>query len=219
MSNLSLNYLVRKSDGSLENPPLLLLLHGYGSNEADLFSFANELPKEYLIVSAQAPHSMGFGQYAWYAIHFDATDGKFSDIPQAKEARDTIANFIDELKSEQHFDSENVTLLGFSQGAILSYSIAFNYPEKINRVIALSGYINEELQPENINLLAVNKIPFFVSHGTQDQVLPITLAQKSVAYLKANNLDVSYHEYPIGHGVSPQNFADFKNWLLTKTKG
>jgi phospholipase/carboxylesterase len=212
MSNLSLNYLIKSPKETTSKTPLLLLLHGYGSNEADLFSFASELPEDYLIISAQAPQSMGFGQYAWYAIHFDAADGKFSDIPQALEARDTIAKFIDELKSKYTFDSNNVTLLGFSQGAILSYSLAFNYPEKVQKIIALSGYINEELNTKTA-LETSKKIPFFVSHGTQDQVLPVALARKTVEYLKANNYAVTYQEYPIGHGVSPQNFTDFKAWL------
>jgi phospholipase/carboxylesterase len=212
MSNLSLNYLIKSPKETNSKTPLLLLLHGYGSNETDLFSFASELPEDYLIISAQAPHAMGFGQYAWYAIHFDATDGKFSDIPQALKARDVIAKFIDELKNKYIFDTNNITLLGFSQGAILSYSLALNYPEKVQKIIALSGYINEELNT-NTALEASKKIPFFVSHGTQDQVLPVALARKTVEYLKAKNYDITYQEYPIGHGVSPQNFADFKAWL------
>jgi len=130
-----------------------------------------------------------------------------------EKARDLIAKFIDELKETYTFDKNNITLLGFSQGAILSYSLAFNYPSKIQKIIALSGYINEALNTEMV-LEAAKKISFFISHGIQDQVLPITMAQKSVAYLKANSFDINYNEYPIGHGVSPQNFADFKAWLI-----
>ena len=103
MTNLSLEYLVRNPKTSKTNPPLLILLHGYGSNEQDLFSFAEELPDELLIISARAPLSMGFGSYAWYTIHFDSTDGKFSDIPEAIKARDTISKFIDEVYEDIMF--------------------------------------------------------------------------------------------------------------------
>ena len=77
---MSLKYIIRKPTKESENPPLLILLHGYGSNERDLFSFAEELPEELLIVSAQAPYEMGHGGYAWYAINFDNVNGKFSDL-------------------------------------------------------------------------------------------------------------------------------------------
>lgn len=215
---MSLNYLIRKATPTITNPPLLLLLHGYGSNEADLFSFAEALSKEYLIISAQAPYSMGFGQYAWYAINFDAKDGKFSDVPQAIASRDKIIDFIDSLQAEHTFDSEQVTLLGFSQGAILSYSLALTYPEKIKQAIALSGYHNEAISQKPIDWELVKTIPFFSSHGTIDQVLPVSKARETVAFLKEKQCDVSYHEYPnLGHGVSPENFEDLKQWLEERT--
>jgi phospholipase/carboxylesterase len=97
---MSLEYIVRKPIVESKNPPLLILLHGYGSNKEDLFSFAEELPKELLIISAQAPYEMGYGGYAWYAINFDDVNGKFSDLKQAKTSIDKIALFIDEIKTK-----------------------------------------------------------------------------------------------------------------------
>ena len=87
MTTFSLEYFIRQPKTTQTNPPLLIMLHGYGSNEEDLFSFAQELPDELLIISARAPLSLGFGSYAWYTIHFDASSSdKFSDIPEAKNA-------------------------------------------------------------------------------------------------------------------------------------
>ncbi|HRZ30855.1 MAG TPA: phospholipase, partial [Flavobacterium sp.] len=88
---MSLHYLVREPKIIQEKNPLLLLLHGYGSNEADLFSFASELPEEYFVISAQAPYDMQYGSFAWYAINFDADENKFSDLNQARQSRDMIA--------------------------------------------------------------------------------------------------------------------------------
>ena len=99
---LSLYHLVREPKIKKEKNPLLLLLHGYGSNEEDLFSFASELPEDYYVVSARAPFDLSYGSYAWYAINFDADENKFSDIGQARASRDIIANFIDELRSYQY---------------------------------------------------------------------------------------------------------------------
>jgi len=146
-----LQYIVREPKIASQNPPLLILLHGYGSNEHDLFSFADELPDDLLIVSAQAPLSIGNGGYAWYSINFDEINGKFSDLKEAKEAIDAIAGFIDDIKNKYTPNLEKTFLLGFSQGAILSYSFSFFQPNKIQHVLALSGYINTELLPENIS--------------------------------------------------------------------
>src|SRR6478735_6989541 len=143
--NLSLEYKIREPKVILDKNPLLLLLHGYGSNEADLFSFASELQNEYYIISARAPYDLMYGSYAWYAINFDADENKFSDIGQAKISRDIIAGFIDELNSNYAIDSHNVTLIGFSQGSILSYAIALSYPEKVQRIVVMSGYLNTEI--------------------------------------------------------------------------
>lgn len=210
---MTLHHLVREPKIKLDKNPLLLLLHGYGSNEEDLFSFASELPEEYYVISARAPYDMGFGSYAWYAINFDADENKFSDIPQAQQSRDLIANFIDELFVNYPIDATNITLIGFSQGTILSYAVALSYPEKIQRVVAMSGYLNLEMVKPNFETNDFSNLKIFASHGTVDQVVPVDWARKAAPILTQLGIEVVYKEYPVGHGVAPQNFYDFKNWL------
>jgi len=213
---MTLNYIKRAPKTPSENPPLLILLHGYGSNEQDLFSFASELPDEFLIISAQAPYTLGFESYAWYAINFDQINGKFSDLEQAKTSIDKIATFIDEIKTTYKTNDDKTFLLGFSQGAILSYSLSFFYPNKVNYVIALSGYINKELLPKRIENNIV-KTKYYCSHGTVDQVLPVEWARNSKPFLDNLVLENEYSEYPVGHGIAPQNFVDFKKWIDKNT--
>ncbi|GAB3724870.1 alpha/beta hydrolase [Flavobacterium koreense] len=213
---MTLHHLVREPKIKKDKNPLLLLLHGYGSNEEDLFSFASELPEEYYIVSARAPYDMMYGSYAWYAINFDADENKFSDIGQAQQSRDLIATFIDELVANYAIDANDVTLIGFSQGCILSYSIAVSYPQKVQRVVAMSGYFNEEIAIENFKENDLSKLKIFASHGSVDQVVPVDWARNSIPKLKELGIDIVYKEYPVGHGVAPQNFFDFKNWLQNR---
>jgi phospholipase/carboxylesterase len=212
--NLSLEYLVREPKIKLDKNPLLLLLHGYGSNEQDLFSFAAELPEEYYIVSARAPYNLQYGSYAWYAINFDTEQNKFSDNDQARISRELIAKFIDELIDKYTIDATNVTLIGFSQGAILSYAVALSHPEKVQRVVAMSGYINPEILEDNYLKNSFSNLKVFASHGTADQVIPVEWGRKAKPFLENLGIKITFKEYPIGHGVSPQNFYDFKNWLL-----
>ena len=211
--NLSLKYKIRDPKVIKDKNPLLLLLHGYGSNEEDLFSFASELPEEYYIISARAPYDLQYGSYAWYAINFDADENKFSDLEQAKTSRDIISNFIDELIANYPIDKNNVTLIGFSQGTILSYAVALSNPDKVQRVVAMSGYLNLEIVDENYLKNDLKSLKIFASHGTVDQVIPIDWARKAKPVLENLGIAVTYKEYPIGHGVSPQNFYDFKKWL------
>ena len=210
---MNLHYLVQEPKVKHDKNPLLLLLHGYGSNEEDLFSFAPELPDDSYVISVRAPYDLQPYGHAWYAIHFDADENKFSDNEQAKESVEIIASFIDEITKQYPIDSKNITLIGFSQGAILSYATALTYPEKISKVVALSGYFNQEILPEVIDTKAISHLKFFVSHGSVDQVIPVDWARKAEPALENLGLEVEYQEYPIGHGVSPKNFFDFKNWL------
>ena len=210
---MNLHYLVQEPKVKHDKNPLLLLLHGYGSNEEDLFSFAPELPDDSYVISVRAPYDLQPYGHAWYAIHFDADENKFSDNEQAKESVEIIASFIDEITKQYPIDSKNITLIGFSQGAILSYTTALTYPEKISKVVALSGYLNQEILPEVIDTKAISHLKFFVSHGSVDQVIPVDWARKAKPALENLGLEVEYQEYPIGHGVSPKNFFDFKAWL------
>ncbi len=210
---LSLTHLVRPSTITTGNAPTLIMLHGYGSDENDLFSFASELPEELLIISARAPYNLNPHGHAWYAINFDSVQGKFSDNEQAKESRDAISSFIDEVSASYPVDKDHITLLGFSQGTILSYAVALSDPSKIKNIIALSGYINTEIIKPGFEENDFSKLSIYASHGSQDQVIPVSWARKAPELLKELGIEHSYSEFPVGHGVAPQNFMELKTWL------
>ncbi len=212
---LSLPHIIRKS--SLQDQaPLLIMLHGYGSDENDLFSFASELPEELFIISVRAPYAMQPFGNAWYAINFDEEQGKWNDNEQAKLSRDLVAKFIDEAVSGYPVNKDNVTLLGFSQGTILSYAVALTYPEKVKNIIALSGYINKDIIPNTLNDEDLSHLDFYCSHGSVDQVIPVSWAKQNAPFLKQHNMKHVYSEFPVGHGVAPQNFYDLKTWLTSR---
>lgn len=213
---LSLEHIIRPSSKQEGKAAVLFMFHGYGSNEQDLFSFASELPKELCIISVRAPYPMQPQGHAWYAIHFDAENGKWSDDEQAKISRDKILTFIDEACTTYSLDAENVTLLGFSQGTILSYAVALSHPDKIKNVIALSGYINENILTETYTQKSHNNLSIYTSHGQVDQVIPPEWAQKAPAFLEKLGIEHVYEEFPVGHGVAPQNFYSFKKWLESR---
>ncbi|GAB5399308.1 MAG: alpha/beta fold hydrolase [Aureisphaera sp.] len=210
--SLSLEHNYRPSTLA-ENAPVIIMLHGYGSDENDLFSFATELPEKYAVISLKAPIPMQPYGNAWYQIYFDADDGKFSDDDQARESRDLIAKVIDEVCELYPVDASNLTLLGFSQGTILSFSVALSFPEKIKNIIGLSGYINEGILKEGYESNDFSHLNIYSSHGSVDMVIPVDWARKTQPFLKDLGIDSHYSEFPVGHGVAPQNFYEFKEWL------
>ena len=208
-TDLSLKYLIKPSEK--ENSKLLLLIHGYGSNEEDLFSFVNDLPQDFTIVSVRAPQTLSFGGYAWYDINF--TDAqKFNNVSQAQDSIQLIRDFIKEVIEKYNLNTKEIWLCGFSQGAILSNALTIQTPENISKVIMLSGYWASDIigEVENKDYKNVN---YFISHGTEDTVIPIEWARTTAEKLKNLNIQNDYNEYLSGHGLNPQNFYDMLNWI------
>ena len=124
-----------------------------------------------------------------------------------------ISNFIDMACENYPVDKNNVTLLGFSQGTILSYAVALSYPEKVKNIIALSGYISEDMLIEHWSKKNHSHLDFYCSHGSVDQVIPVDWARKAPKFLNEHHIKNTYSEFPVGHGVAPQNFYELKAWL------
>ena len=215
-SDLSLKHVIRESSIRSDKAPLLIMLHGYGSDENDLFSFASELPEELFIISLKAPYSLEPFGHAWYAINFDSEQNKWSNTEQAIKSRDLVTKFIDEAIEHYPVKKDNITLLGFSQGTVLSYAIALMYPEKVKNIIALSGYIDQDLLPDQADVNRYKHLDFYCSHGSEDQVIPVDWARKAQPFLNSLNIKNRYSEFPVGHGVAPQNFFELKEWLKNR---
>jgi phospholipase/carboxylesterase len=206
-----LDYKVRKPMIVTSNPPVLFLLHGYGSHEEDLFSFANYLPEDYLVISLRAPLSLDFGGYAWYSIHFDQDQKKWSDDEEAIAAQKIILYNIDFHLKQFSLGDKRVSLLGFSQGAILSWALGLGRPDKFDKIIALSGYVNTDLF--TFATQGLENLRCFSSHGIQDPTIPVEWARKGIEAIKHQPIKIDYKEYEAGHGIVPENFTDLITWL------
>lgn len=197
---------------SADRPPMIILLHGLGSNEQDLFSFAPLLDPQFLILSVQAPISYGFGGYAWFNI--DLTSGiPNANIQQVIHARRSITSFLDEAIKTYQPDPDHIYLVGFSQGAIMSYATAFSEPSRIRGVVAMSGYILREVTPQVSYSPGLERLKILATHGVNDQVLPIFLGRATNDYLRTLHVDYQYKEYEMAHEVNQECLDDVRNWL------
>ncbi len=213
--SLVLHSLVRQPKIKSDNPPLLILLHGVGSNEDDLFSFANQLPDQFLVVSARAPFTITEGSYKWYEINF--SNGKPTiNKEEAEKSRILLNQYIEQLKTEYAIKGNNVYLCGFSQGAIMSFSIGLTNPKSIKGIIALSGRMLDEINPLIAKSTEFLDFQALVIHGTQDDVLPIQNARNSQLKLNQLGIKFDYHELPMGHTVSTETLQLINEWLKNK---
>ena len=192
--------------------PLIILIHGYGSNEKDLFSLIDYLPKEAYIISLRGPIELFNNSYAWYDIYIDANN-KFYDHEGAKKIRDELSKFIDEIIKHPNIDSDNITLIGFSQGAILSHAISYSYPGKIKNIMALSGVIDEKIMKR---VDSEPKTNIYISHGTNDNMIDYHISRESLNFYKSKDIDFTFESYDQGHGVNEKNLKSLVIWLKEK---
>ncbi len=212
MKTLPLVHLVRQPTIEAGTPPLLLLLHGIGSNEHDLYGLAPFLDKRFLIISVRAPNTLGPGSYAWFEADF-TPQGPIINPEQAEASRKTLITFLKEAITAYGADPKQVYLMGFSQGAIMSASVALTQPELVAGAVLMSGRILPEIQPLIASNEELSGFPFLVVHGTVDMVLPITHGRASRELLSSLPVNLTYHEYPMGHEVNQESLSDVTTWL------
>jgi phospholipase/carboxylesterase len=210
---LSLIHLTRQPTVRSEGrPPLLLLLHGVGSHEADLFMLAPHLDQRFLIVSARAPNTLAPGMYAWFEVQLDPVNPVINP-EQAETSRQILIRFIDEVVDAYGADPRRVFLMGFSQGAIMSLGVLLTRPEKVSGVVAMSGRILSEVLANMAPPEAMRGIPVLVVHGVADPILPIHHGRAIRDLLAKLPVDLTYKEYTMGHQVTEESLADVAAWL------
>ena len=200
-------FIERKS--KKKNSPLIILIHGYGSNERDLFSLIDYFPNDAYVISLRAPIELFNNSYAWYDIYLDDKN-KIYDHKAAELVRDQLSQFIDDASKNPNIDSENITLIGFSQGAILSHSISFSYPGKIKNIIAISGLVDEKIMKKTS---LIPKTNIYISHGINDNLIDYETSKESLNFYLKNNIEFIFESYEQGHGINQENLESLIKWL------
>lgn len=204
-----LEYRIKKSmPSNRKKKPVIILIHGYGSNADDLFSFAPHLPQNHTIIAIQAATKLAPNSYAWYPLQTDDLGAVTTELQDALSAVKLIIDTIFNLIKIHKLDPSDVSLLGFSQGAILSWAIAYNYSDKIRRIVALSGMIHE-----SVNTTKAPNFLAYASHGIKDQIIPISQPRKTIVPLSNKYQAIIYKEYNDGHNISHENFSMIVAWL------
>jgi len=217
MQRLSLEYIVREPAVGTAGarPPLLLLLHGIGSNEQDLFGLTPALDPRFLIASLRAPITLQGGAYAWYHTQF-LPSGYIIDEAAAEQSRQGLLKFIDEIVKARGVDDQRVFLMGFSQGCIMSIAAALTAPRKFAGIVGMSGRLLPGVESKITPKQELRGLPVLLVHGKADSVIPVSYGHQMRDDLQGLGVDVTYIEYPMAHNISRETLDDVARWLTAR---
>lgn len=215
-TDLSLSYLVREPSVKTSNPPVLILLHGYGSNEADLFGLQSQLPANFFVISARAPIVMTENSFQWFRMETvnNVMQGNKEDLQRSG---DKIKAFIKQVTLKYKTTAGNVYLSGFSQGGMMSYEVGLTAPELLKGIAPLSGKIFESLKPQVKVSASLKALKIFIGHGDADNRVAYRFATEAESYLKSLGLFPVLHTYAgMTHSINQTELKDLVIWLEGK---
>ena len=198
--------------------PTMLTLHGRGANALDLLGLAPHLCNgKFLIICPQGPLETPIGPsavgYAWYPMSM----GGPPDVGAILSSKEKLQHFLEACLKRYPIDVKKLVILGFSQGGVMSYSLALTNPERFAALAVLSSWLPKELVPKlSINNQAVQSLPTIVQHGSQDSMIEVGRAQDSVERLRELRVPLTYREYDMGHEITPRSLTDLSAWLEEK---
>jgi phospholipase/carboxylesterase len=210
-----------KFDSEDEKPPVLIVLHGYGTDEYDLLPIAEQIGRQFLIISLQAPIERPNGGHAWYDL-IQTENGIIPDDLSRHESEEMLVANLANIINQEGGDVNRVVLMGFSQGAAVIYSLLIVYDLKNYGItpiasINLSGYIPRDIL-EAISEKQFDGFPFFISHGEFDELIPMQALGEAEKLLTKQGADVTARMYSVGHGALPETVEDIISWMKLKIR-
>lgn len=191
--------------------PAIFLMHGMGSDEKDLPTLLAEIKDECHIFSLRGPIEQNQG----YAFFTDEEFGKPVRLIFDKIVLH-IKAFVDEAIQEYAIDANKVFLMGFSQGAVLTQTLALAIGgERLAGTVVLSGYLPQHVK-EEYGKHSVKGLPMLITHGSMDYVLPFQWGEESRDFFTEYNADVQFMPFEDGHGVTPAVQQEIIQFFKTK---
>jgi phospholipase/carboxylesterase len=178
----------------------LLLLHGHLGNENVMWTFSEPIPDTTLMIAPRAPVKMSTEQFSWHEI-----SPQWPSMERYQSLVDELMAGVKALLDREGLSVSRYDLMGFSQGGVMAYAFAILHPESVRRVAALASFIPQSWIKQ-CNSASLEQQEFFIAHGTEDEIIPISKARQAANWLKEKNAKVTFCEADIGHKVSVDCF-------------
>ncbi len=189
----------------------LVLFHGRGAGEHDLFPLLDMLDPERRLLGATArgPLSLPPGGAHWYVVRrvgYPDPDTFHSTYPQ-------VASWLDEMLAEHGVPHDRTVLGGFSQGSVMSYALGVGAGRpRPAGIMALSGFI-PQVEGFQLDLANAAGLPVAIGHGTHDPVIPVDFGRDARDRLTEAGAEVTYRESPMPHTIDPAFMRELPAWL------
>lgn len=203
----------------------VIWLHGLGADGHDFVPIVSELQlpagARWRFIFPHAPHrpvtwNAGYVMRAWYdivAIDFAARQ----DEEGLRETEKFVVSLI-EREIARGIRPERIVLAGFSQGGASVLHTGLRYPRRLAGILALSTYLPlHDKVPAEAHATS-RGLPVFLAHGRSDDIVPWSFGQLTRTALSALGVDLAWHEYDMGHSVTPAEIADIRVWLLQRLR-
>lgn len=207
---MTLAYRSREPSGEPEG--LLVLFHGRGVDEHDLFPLLDVLdPQRRLLgLTPRGPLSLPPGGAHWYAVQEIGYPDPTTFLPTYA----AVLEWLDSVLEQTGIGPERTVLGGFSQGAVMTYALGLGRGRpRPAALVALSGFM--PTVPEFELDLSPPLPPVAIGHGTLDQVISVEWGRRARETLEEAGADVLYREYPLPHAVDPRFLAELAPWLAS----
>lgn len=194
---------------------LVVLLHGVGADEASLWPLAQALPQDLHVVLARAPLAVGPGMHAWFPVRF-TQQGPQIDPQQADASRRLLIEFIARQQARLGVAPSRTLVAGFSQGGIMSASVALTAPASVSGFGILSGRILPEIEGGIPADIARHDLHGLVLHGRHDSKLGYFFAKRARQRLQHFGVAHTLKSYDADHELTAPMRADFIDWVQTR---
>jgi phospholipase/carboxylesterase len=213
MAEPSLSFLHRPADPSVTDPWLLVLMHGVGSNEADLFGLAPYVPANFHVLSLRAPYVMGPSAYGWFEFSVGPQGERTINEPQEAASRETVAQTLAAASYQFNVPPERIVAGGFSQGGIMALSLLLTQPALIHAAMVMHSRLLPQIAPLVAPIEALQGKQLWLSHGTHDNVIPLAAAHAIRDRVKTLPIELRYAEYASAHEIIQQELVEAMGWL------
>ncbi|MBV5292562.1 MAG: phospholipase [Curvibacter lanceolatus] len=211
--DLGLQAQFRPAEPGTTEPWLLVLMHGVGSNEQDLMGIAPWVPARYHLLSLRAPHPMGPNAWAWFQFGVAADGSRVINAAQERHSRALVEQAVSRAATQLGVPASRVVVGGFSQGGIMGLSLLLTRPQSLRAALSLHSRLLPEVLPEQAPAEALQGRSLWVSHGTEDAVLPASHSERIVAHAATLPLQVHSAGFPGGHTLGRQELDELSAWL------
>ena len=213
MTEPSLSFLHRPADPSVTDPWLLVLMHGVGSNEADLFGLAPYVPANFHVISLRAPYVMGPSAYGWFEFSVGPQGERSINEAQEAASRETVAQTLLAASHQFNVPTERIVAGGFSQGGIMALSLLLTQPQVMHAAMAMHSRLLPQVLPLLTPVEELQGKQLWLSHGTRDNVIPLAAAHQIRDLVETLPIELDYAEYPSAHQIIEEELVEAMEWL------